>query len=158
MHKLLRPGNPSPLLVDALTIVSQLARVQPSGGACNMYEPLLKSNLLPLIRQLLDNEDAGGWVGGWGGPSEWVCGWVWGGRVSGWVEQTMQSQHAHVCAICLLLLSSNPYRPAAGVRARTANLVGNMCRHSGFFYTVLQKAGVLPPLIQLCSDPDKGAR
>lgn len=47
---------------------------------------------------------------------------------------------------------------AAGVRARTANLVGNMCRHSGFFYTVLQKAGVLPPLIQLCSDSDKGAR
>lgn len=35
------------------------------GGACNMYEPLLKSNLLPLIRQLLDNEDAGGWAGRW---------------------------------------------------------------------------------------------
>jgi hypothetical protein len=45
-----------------------------------------------------------------------------------------------------------------GVRARTANLVGNMCRHSGYFYTVLHKAGVLPPLIQLCSDSDKGAR
>jgi hypothetical protein len=55
----LRPSNPSPLLIDALTIVSQLARVQPSGGACNMYEPLLKSNLLPLIRQLLDHTDAG---------------------------------------------------------------------------------------------------
>jgi hypothetical protein len=61
VHKLLRPGNPSPLLIDSLTIVSQLARVQPSGGSCTMYEPLLKSNLLPLIRELLDNEDAGGW-------------------------------------------------------------------------------------------------
>jgi hypothetical protein len=59
VHRLLRPSNPSPLLIDALTIVSQLARVQPSGGACNMYEPLLKSNLLPLIRQLLDHTDAG---------------------------------------------------------------------------------------------------
>lgn len=58
VHKLLRVGNPSPLLIDALTIVSQLARVQPSGG-CNLYEPLLKSNLLPLIRDLLGHSDAG---------------------------------------------------------------------------------------------------
>lgn len=55
------------------------------------------------------------------------------------------------CALCFALC-------AAAVRARTANLVGNMCRHSGYFYTVLQKAGVLVPLIKLCSDPDKGAR
>lgn len=48
--------------------------------------------------------------------------------------------------------------PCAGVRARTANLVGNMCRHSGYFYGALHKAGVLPPLIELCSDSDKGAR
>lgn len=59
VHRLLRSSNPSPLLIDALTIISQLARVQQSGGACNMYEPLLKSNLLPLIRQLLQHEDAG---------------------------------------------------------------------------------------------------
>lgn len=60
MHRLLRPSNPPPLLIDALTIISQLARVQPTGGSCNMYEPLLKSNLLPLIRQLMEQQDAGG--------------------------------------------------------------------------------------------------
>jgi hypothetical protein len=60
VHRLLRPSNPSPLLIDALTIISQLARVQPTGGSCNMYEPLLKSNLLPLIRQLMEQQDAGG--------------------------------------------------------------------------------------------------
>jgi len=59
VHRLLRNTNPSPLLIDALTIISQLARVQQSGGACNMYESLLKSNLLPLIRQLLVHEDPG---------------------------------------------------------------------------------------------------
>jgi hypothetical protein len=60
VHRMLRPSNPSPLLIDALTIISQLARVQPTGGSCNMYEPLLKSNLLPLIRQLMEQQDAGG--------------------------------------------------------------------------------------------------
>lgn len=48
--------------------------------------------------------------------------------------------------------------PDAGVRARVANLLGNMCRHSGFFYPSLDRYGILPPLIDRCSDPDKGAR
>lgn len=47
---------------------------------------------------------------------------------------------------------------AAGVRARVANLLGNMCRHSGYFYPALDRHGILPPLIELCSDSDKGAR
>jgi hypothetical protein len=39
-----------------------------------------------------------------------------------------------------------------------ANLLGNMCRHSGYFYPALERHGILPPLIERCSDPDKGAR
>ncbi|WIA41542.1 hypothetical protein OEZ86_008912 [Tetradesmus obliquus] len=46
----------------------------------------------------------------------------------------------------------------SGVRARVANLLGNMCRHSGYFYPALDRHGILPPLIELCSDSDKGAR
>jgi hypothetical protein len=46
----------------------------------------------------------------------------------------------------------------AGVRARVANLLGNMCRHSGYFYPALERHGILPPLIERCSDTDKGAR
>ncbi|WIA41543.1 hypothetical protein OEZ86_008912 [Tetradesmus obliquus] len=45
----------------------------------------------------------------------------------------------------------------SGVRARVANLLGNMCRHSGYFYPALDRHGILPPLIELCSDSDKGA-
>ncbi|KAF8056751.1 hypothetical protein HT031_006249 [Scenedesmus sp. PABB004] len=48
--------------------------------------------------------------------------------------------------------------PDAGVRARVANLLGNMCRHSGYFYPALERHGILAPLIERCSDPDKGAR
>ena len=76
VHRLLRHTNPAPLLIDVLTIVSQLARVQQSGGACNMYEPLLRSNLLPLIRQLLLHEDPGGSGLGAGGGQV-----IWGGGV-----------------------------------------------------------------------------
>jgi fused-like protein len=45
-----------------------------------------------------------------------------------------------------------------GVRARVCNLIGNMCRHSGYFYGALERHGVLPPLIERCGDPDKGTR
>lgn len=40
--------------------------------------------------------------------------------------------------------------PDAGVRARVCNLVGNMCRHSGFFYSALERHGLLVPLIDRC--------
>jgi fused-like protein len=55
--------------------------------------------------------------------------------------------------VCLLLLFC-----VAGIRSRVANLLGNMCRHSGYFYPALERHGILPPLIERCSDPDKGAR
>lgn len=45
-----------------------------------------------------------------------------------------------------------------GIRARACNLIGNMCRHSGFFYSALERHGLLQPLIDRCSDPDKSTR
>ncbi len=46
----------------------------------------------------------------------------------------------------------------AGVRARAANLVGNLCRHSAFFYERLAAADLLEPLIARCRDPDRATR
>ena len=48
--------------------------------------------------------------------------------------------------------------PEAAVRARSANLLGNLCRHSPRFYADLGAHGVVPALIQLCRDPDRAAR
>lgn len=44
------------------------------------------------------------------------------------------------------------------VRARVCNLLGNMCRHSAYFYTALDRHGLLPPLIQRCTDDDRSTR
>lgn len=46
----------------------------------------------------------------------------------------------------------------AGVRARAANLVGNLCRHSAFFYEPIAAHGLLEPLIARCRDPDRATR
>ncbi|MEW5307613.1 MAG: hypothetical protein WDW36_009992 [Sanguina aurantia] len=52
-----------------------------------------------------------------------------------------------------LLAHSDP-----GVRARACNLLGNMCRHSAYFYSALDRHGLVQPLIQRCTDPDKSTR
>ncbi|CAD7695594.1 unnamed protein product [Ostreobium quekettii] len=44
------------------------------------------------------------------------------------------------------------------VRARTCNLIGNLCRHSGFFYAALKSHQMVPLLIERCSDPDTPTR
>ncbi len=77
MQRLLRETNPTPVLVDTLLIISQLARISRDGAST--YEPINSAAMLPNLRRLLGHADA-------------------------------------------------------GVRARVCNLVGNMCRHSAFFY------------------------
>lgn len=59
-----------------------------------------------------------------------------------------------LCAAARPLLSHGD----AGVRARTCNLLGNMCRHSGYFYEELQTHGLLSLLITRCGDPDRTTR
>ncbi|KAK9823151.1 hypothetical protein WJX72_000639 [[Myrmecia] bisecta] len=46
----------------------------------------------------------------------------------------------------------------AAVRARVCNLLGNMCRHSDYFYSALERHALLPPLIERCQDPDRSTR
>ena len=50
-----------------------------------------------------------------------------------------------------LLAHSDP-----GVRARVCNLVGNMCRHSAYFYSALDRHGLIQPLIDRCQDQVEG--
>ena len=64
------------------------------------------------------------------------------------------------------LAKANPYaqlrkllsHTEPAVRARVCNLLGNMCRHSAYFHTALDRHGLLPPLIQCCTDEDKATR
>lgn len=46
----------------------------------------------------------------------------------------------------------------AAVRARTANLLGNLCRHSDRLYAEMSKHNVVDPLIALCGDTDRSTR
>lgn len=101
IQRLLRESNPSPVLIDILLVVSQLARI--SKDSFNTYEPIAKASIYPNIRKLLSHPDP-------------------------------------------------------GVRARVCNLVGNMCRHSYYFYQALDRHGLIQPLIDRCQDNDKNTR
>ena len=46
----------------------------------------------------------------------------------------------------------------AGIRAKVCNLIGNLCRHTGFFYDKLQKSGLIAAAIECCRDNDKNTR
>eukprot|EP00756_Hemistasia_phaeocysticola_P032098 Hpha_TRINITY_DN16393_c2_g3::TRINITY_DN16393_c2_g3_i1::g.60102::m.60102/K06228/FU; fused len=46
----------------------------------------------------------------------------------------------------------------AGIRAKVCNLLGNMCRHSSFFYESLQRHGLVTALIQRCADENVNVR
>ncbi|KAL3641597.1 hypothetical protein CASFOL_012412 [Castilleja foliolosa] len=44
------------------------------------------------------------------------------------------------------------------VRAKTCSAIGNMCRHSSYFYNLLAKHQIIGVLIDRCADPDKRTR
>jgi fused-like protein len=46
----------------------------------------------------------------------------------------------------------------AGIRAKVCNLIGNLCRHTGFFYEKLLKFGLIAAAIECCRDPDRNTR
>ncbi|KAK1265829.1 Serine/threonine-protein kinase TIO [Acorus gramineus] len=46
----------------------------------------------------------------------------------------------------------------ANVRAKACSAVGNMCRHSPYFYSSLAKHGIISLLIDRCADPDRRTR
>jgi len=42
----------------------------------------------------------------------------------------------------------------ATVRSKVCNLIGNLCRHTAYFYDKLLKAGLIDAAIERCTDPD----
>lgn len=152
--RLLRDSNPPALLVESLLLLSHIARAGPrdansssggggGGGSGMAHDAISRGGVLPLLRRLLGHDD----------PGSCYC-LCYLGETIRWNLVRQSGSHAspHVFAIRNLSVIN------AGVRARTANVVGNLCRHSGAFYGAIERAGLLPPLIERCSDPDRGAR
>lgn len=52
-----------------------------------------------------------------------------------------------------LILHNDPQ-----IRSRVLNLIGNMCRHSGYFYKKLNLHGIIKQCIPLCESDDKNIK
>lgn len=46
----------------------------------------------------------------------------------------------------------------SSIKSRVCNLIGNMCRHTDFFYEEIKVNGLIPPLLKCCYDSDKTTR
>ena len=46
----------------------------------------------------------------------------------------------------------------ASIRAKVCNLIGNLCRHTGYFYEKLLNFGLISAAIECCRDPDRNTR
>lgn len=46
----------------------------------------------------------------------------------------------------------------AAIRAKVCSLIGNMCRHSAYFYKHLLQTGLIDAAIERCKDPDRNTR
>ncbi len=86
-YHLLDPENQVNLIIDTLSLISQLARLSK-----DFYDFIHKATLYSELRVLIQNSDA-------------------------------------------------------GIRAKVCNLIGNLCRHTGFFYDKLQKSGLIASAI-----------
>lgn len=67
-------------------------------------------------------------------------------------------QEAFVDAGLIPLMPDLLMHDDSAVRARAANLLGNLCRHSDALYADLMRYNVIPPLIDLCRDHDRSTR
>jgi len=97
-YNILDNENPESLLVDTLSLISQLARISKE-----FYEPIHQANMYKELKNLIEHKDP-------------------------------------------------------GVRAKVCNLIGNLCRHTGFFYDKLSKQGLIDAAIERCTDPDTNTR
>ncbi|KAL9654808.1 hypothetical protein ABK040_008601 [Willaertia magna] len=98
IQQLLDTNNPSNIIIDALSIVSQIARVNKEH-----YKQIHAAKIYNHTKELLKHKD----------PE---------------------------------------------VRAKVCNLIGNMCRHSDFFYDALEQYNLIPDLILRCKDTDQNTR
>jgi fused-like protein len=46
----------------------------------------------------------------------------------------------------------------SNIKARVCNLIGNMCRHTDFFYDEIKNNGLITPLLKCCYDNDRSTR
>ncbi len=46
----------------------------------------------------------------------------------------------------------------SNIKARVCNLIGNMCRHTDFFYDEIKNHGLIPPLLKCCYENDRSTR
>jgi fused len=98
--RLLSASNPTPGLLCALTVYSQLSRAPAGSPHHGLLEP---AGVVPALPALLAHTDA-------------------------------------------------------AVRARSCNLLGNLCRHSGALYPALRAHRLIPLLVDRCLDPDQATR
>ena len=97
-YRLLHEENSITLIVDSLSLISQLARI-----SREFYEAIHNANVYNDLKALIIHEDA-------------------------------------------------------GIRAKVCNLIGNLCRHTGYFYEKLLKFGLVSAAIECCRDPDRNTR
>uniref|UniRef100_A0A7S3MHS7 non-specific serine/threonine protein kinase n=1 Tax=Favella ehrenbergii TaxID=182087 RepID=A0A7S3MHS7_9SPIT len=97
-YRLLARENSPTLIVDTLSLISQLARISKE-----FYEPIHNANIYVDLNTLICHDDA-------------------------------------------------------GIRAKVCNLIGNLCRHTGYFYEKLLKHRLIEAAIQCCQDPDRNTR
>ena len=97
-YDLLGLDNNSILIVDTLSLISQLARISK-----DFYENIHNANIYNDLKNLIVHQDA-------------------------------------------------------SIRAKVCNLIGNLCRHTGFFYEKLLKYGLIAAGIECCQDVDRNTR
>ncbi|OIW21789.1 hypothetical protein TanjilG_10829 [Lupinus angustifolius] len=98
MRRLLDGSGPKEVILDALMIISDLARMDKG-----FYEYINGASILEFLKSFLSHEDS-------------------------------------------------------NLRAKACSALGNMCRHSAYFYISLAKHQIVSILIDRCSDPDKRTR
>lgn len=97
-YSLLSIENSNHTVIDTLSLVSQLARLQKEN-----YELIHQVNMYGELRRLIEHRDS-------------------------------------------------------GIRSKVCNLIGNICRHSSFFYDLILDHGLVAAAINCCKDPDRNTR
>ncbi|OMJ73953.1 hypothetical protein SteCoe_27264 [Stentor coeruleus] len=97
-YSLLSQDNSIHTIIDTLSLVSQLARLQKEN-----YELIHQINIYADLRRLIEHRDS-------------------------------------------------------GIRSKVCNLIGNICRHSSYFYDLILENGLVTAAINCCRDPDRNTR
>jgi len=97
-YNLLAEENSSALVIDVLSLISQLARISKDN-----YDMIHQLNIYRPLKTMIQHRDP-------------------------------------------------------GVRSKVCNLIGNICRHSGFFYDMLLREDLISAAIKCCNDPDRNTR